>query len=105
MHMHVCVCVCVIILEIKVIYTYVLRYKCIHLYCYDVNFILMVHHSSYFRTEESKDSVLTIPVGNVTADTELSYEYGVRNKKKEQTSPPTQGSTEEDEGAVGGGGN
>ena len=64
----------------------------------------MVHHSSYFRTEESKDSVLTIPVGNVTADTELSYEYGVRNKKKEQTSPPTQGSTKEDEGAVGGGG-
>ena len=65
----------------------------------------MVHHSSYFRTEESKDSVLTIPVGNVTADTELSYEYGVRNKKKEQTSPPTQDSTKEDEGAVGGGGN
>lgn len=65
----------------------------------------MVCHSSYFRTEESKDSVLTIPVGNVTADTELSYEYGVRNAKKEQATPPTQGSTKEDEGAVGGGGN
>lgn len=28
------------------------------------------------------DSVLIIPVGNVTADTELTYEYGVRTKKK-----------------------
>ena len=34
----------------------------------------------YFRTEESKESVLAIPVGSVTAKTELTYEYGVRRK-------------------------
>ena len=38
----------------------------------------------YFRTEESKESLLTIPVGNVTATTELTYEYGVRSKKSRQ---------------------
>ena len=39
----------------------------------------------YFRTEESKESVLVIPVGNVTAQTELTYEYGVRRKGRRQT--------------------
>ena len=36
----------------------------------------------YFRTEESKESVLVIPVGSVTAKTELTYEYGARTKGK-----------------------
>ena len=45
---------------------------------------LYMHHTccSYFRTEESKESVLMIPVGSVTAQTELTYEYGVRNKAR-----------------------
>lgn len=51
--------------------------------------------------------MLTIPVGNVTAETELSYEYGVRNKKKEEATPPPQDSgkeeTPQDKGAEGGG--
>lgn len=36
----------------------------------------------YFRREESQESVLVIPVGNVTADTELTYEYGARSRSK-----------------------
>lgn len=40
---------------------------------------------SYFRTEDTKESVLLIPVGNVTADAELTYEYGVRNHSKKST--------------------
>ena len=40
---------------------------------------ILIHR--YFRTEETGDSVLMIPVGNVTADTELTYEYGVRTEK------------------------
>ena len=52
--------------------------------------------------------MLTIPVGNVTAETELSYEYGVRNKKEEATPPPRpqdsgKEETLQDKGAVGGG--
>jgi hypothetical protein len=43
----------------------------------------------YFRSEETGDSVLIIPVGNVTADTELTYEYGVRTDKKSPASPAT----------------
>lgn len=39
----------------------------------------------YFRSEESQESLLTIPVGNVTADTELTYEYGVRSRKKRKS--------------------
>ena len=39
---------------------------------------------SYFRTEESKESLLAIPVGNVTAQTELTYEYGVRRKGRKE---------------------
>ena len=42
----------------------------------------------YFRSEERKESVLVIPVGSVTAQTELTYEYGVRrngNKPPEKT--------------------
>ena len=31
--------------------------------------------------------MLIIPVGNVTADTELTYEYGVRTEKNLSTSP------------------
>lgn len=44
----------------------------------------------YFRTEESQESVLVIPVGNVTAETELTYEYGARARsrsKKTVTAP------------------
>ena len=41
--------------------------------------VMLIHR--YFRTEETGDSMLIIPVGNVTADTELTYEYGVRTKK------------------------
>ena len=35
---------------------------------------------SYFRTEDTRESVICDVVGNVTADTELTYEYGVRKK-------------------------
>ena len=49
--------------------------------------------------------MLTIPVGNVTASTELSYEYGVRAKdaKTKPSPPPTDGATGGVGGATGGG--
>ena len=49
----------------------------------------MLFTCRYFRTEETGDSVLIIPVGNVTADTELTYEYGVRTDKNRPASPAT----------------
>ena len=39
----------------------------------------------YFRSEDSKESVRVIPVGNVTAETELTYEYGVRRQSRKKT--------------------
>ena len=33
---------------------------------------------SYIRTDASQESTLSIPVGNVTENTELTYEFGVR---------------------------
>ena len=37
----------------------------------------------YFRHDEYQSaSCVTIQVGNVTADRELTYEYGVRSKSK-----------------------
>ena len=33
---------------------------------------------SCIRTDASQESTLTIPVGNVTMNTELSYEFGVK---------------------------
>ena len=39
-----------------------------------------------------------IPVGNVTADTELTYEYGVRTEKNRPAQmPPTAAATDQDE--------
>lgn len=45
-----------------------------------IQFIL-IKFCRYFRhEEESKYSVIVQQVGNVTADTELTFEYGVRTK-------------------------
>ena len=39
----------------------------------------------YFRSsDDTRESVLVKQVGNVTADTELTYEYGIKTK-----APPT----------------
>ncbi len=35
----------------------------------------------YFRTEDVKGNVMCVPFGNVTADTEFSFEYGVKKLK------------------------
>ena len=42
---------------------------------------VFISQCSYFRTEDSNDNVLNIPVGNATLDTEFLYEYGVRTAK------------------------
>ena len=56
---------------------------CVNLINKDLRHVhIRMHVRRYFRTEESQESVLTIPVGNVTAETELSYDYGVRSKRK-----------------------
>ncbi|XP_003382887.1 PREDICTED: circularly permutated Ras protein 1-like [Amphimedon queenslandica] len=44
----------------------------------DVVTKIIVHNGMYFRTEDSKENVIVKQVGNVTADTEITYEYGVR---------------------------
>ena len=42
---------------------------------------------SYIQVDASQESTLTIPVGNVTMNTELTYEFGVRKG----FSPPQDG--------------
>ena len=32
----------------------------------------------YFQSNDSEDSLLTVPIGNVKADTELSYGFGMK---------------------------
>ena len=36
----------------------------------------------YFRSEDSRESVIVHKIGNATADTELTFEYGVRTDKQ-----------------------
>ena len=45
---------------------------------------------SYIQTDASGESTLTIPVGNVTVNTELTYQFGVR-KGFSLNSPPQDG--------------
>ena len=40
--------------------------------------------------------MLSIPVGNVTAETELTYEYGARHKKRPSPPPDTTAGTTAD---------
>ena len=42
---------------------------------------------SYIRADSSQESTLTIPVGNVTGNTELTYEFGVRRNFNFSCSP------------------
>jgi len=45
--------------------------------------ITIILHNRYFRHDDYQNaSCVTIQVGNVTADTELTYEYGIRTKSK-----------------------
>ena len=46
---------------------------------------------SYIRTDASQQSTLTIPVGNVAMNTELTYEYGVRKDFNFLSNPPQDG--------------
>ena len=39
----------------------------------------------FFRTGDSEDSALNVPVGNVKANTELTYEFGVKTKSAKPT--------------------
>ena len=45
--------------------------------------VTIILHNRYFRHEDYQNaSCVTIQVGNVTADTELTYEYGIRTKSE-----------------------
>ena len=45
--------------------------------------LVYIYGCRYFRHDEYQSaSCVTIQVGNVTADRELTYEYGVRSKSK-----------------------
>ena len=39
-------------------------------------------YSRYFFYEETEESKVTRNIGNVTADTEITFEFGVRTKPK-----------------------
>lgn len=60
--------------------------------------LINVSFFRYFRSEDSKESVRDIPVGNVTAETELTYEYGVRKQSKKSAA-----SAGKEKGATSGG--
>ena len=52
------------------------------------NTLSVIHYvciGRYFRTEDSKENVIVKQVGNVTADSELTFDYGVR---RTETTPP-----------------
>ena len=49
--------------------------------------MLLLVFFSYIQADASQESNLTIPVGNVTMNTELTYEFGVRKG----FSPPQDG--------------
>eukprot|EP00118_Oscarella_pearsei_P025546 m.308356 g.308356 ORF g.308356 m.308356 type:complete len:751 (+) comp43845_c0_seq1:107-2359(+) len=46
-----------------------------------VSATLILHSGLYFRNEETQGSQLTQQIGNVTADTEITFEFGVRTSK------------------------
>jgi hypothetical protein len=46
---------------------------------------LLLHKGLYFREEESKSSQVERYVGNVTKESEITFEYGIRSAKKRKT--------------------
>jgi len=53
----------------------------------DVGAKIVVCHDLYIRADSSQESTLSIPVGNVTGNTELTYEFGVRRNFNFSSSP------------------
>jgi hypothetical protein len=53
---------------------------------------IVLHKELYFTSEDIKGCVLTVPVGNVNADTEFFYGYGFRTKPRPRASPTKSGS-------------
>jgi hypothetical protein len=53
------------------------------LFCAQVAGMLLprTNFCRYFRTEDVKGNVMCVPFGNVTADTEFSFVYGVKKLK------------------------
>jgi hypothetical protein len=49
----------------------------------NVSLTLILHNGMYFRNEEILDNRIIRYVGNVTADSEISFEFGVRRTAKE----------------------
>lgn len=47
-------------------------------------------HCSCFQSNEVENSLLTVPLGNVKANTELSYEFSVRENCTLRAHPPTE---------------
>ena len=82
---------CTVICEFQGHYSVEFDSKCIVI-CTAVisNGLFCEHFFSYIRTDTSQESTLSIPVGNVTVNTELSYEFGVRKNFK-FSNPPQNG--------------
>ncbi|XP_033741232.1 circularly permutated Ras protein 1-like [Pecten maximus] len=60
---------------------------------------LILHKQLFFHYEDTEESKVVKNVGNVTSDTEITFEYGVRTKEKKDTAPSNQVPKD---GAVGG---
>ena len=69
-------------LHVQLCFNYAIRLTCAH---------SLILKCSYFRTEDSNDNVLSIPVGNATLDTEFLYEYGTRAAKLKAKEEPKTG--------------
>ncbi|XP_053396238.1 uncharacterized protein LOC123552632 [Mercenaria mercenaria] len=59
----------------------------------------ILHKELFFFYEESEESKVVKTIGNVTADTEISFEYGVRTKTKDADKPETESRTGDKEEA------
>ncbi|XP_069130895.1 circularly permutated Ras protein 1-like [Argopecten irradians] len=48
---------------------------------------LILHKQLFFHFEETEESKVVKNIGNVTSDTEITFEYGVRTKEKKDQAP------------------
>ena len=54
----------------------------------------------YFRHEETSESKVVREVGNVTAETEVTFEFGVRKQQKKKKEENKEGTTAKESGKM-----
>lgn len=63
---------------------------CLHIFVSSVTHVCVFTCSRYFFYEETEDSKVVKNIGNVTADSEVTFEYGVRTKQAEEKGKPVE---------------